>query len=328
MTRLHMLAATLLGLMAWAAAVSPAQGYYVESHTNEDAGATAPMTYDASSPVKFRIGPTPSEAHTEALASAFQSWEGVECSQLAFERGEPVTDPDWLHWEVSAENRDRYILIFFTDDPAMWQDARVGLFLFAQDGFGEMIGASIALNSKDHDWSTTGEEGTLDVQSVATALVGRSLGITATAEGNATYPRYLPGDTSKRELGSEDTAALQYLYGDGSCDPESPEGMCTRESSEPCPPPVETNPDDGTSSGGDAGSGTATADAGTGSESAASDAGMALADGGPSGSGADMGGGGGCSLGGRASTNGAFAVLLVAAILLGARRRRARPRAR
>ena len=110
-----------------------------------------------------------------AIEAAFQTWSDAGCATISFERGPDVATPDPYHWMTDPAG-SRYILVYFSDDMAIWDTPRVGFFQFAHDGMGHLIGASIVLNTLHHQWSTTGEPTKMDVQSVATALVGRSLG--------------------------------------------------------------------------------------------------------------------------------------------------------
>ncbi len=277
MTRL----ARLLVVAAVAAPVG-AQAYYIEARPHSDGGAVIVVKYDTTDPVEYRTAPSTYPEGDEgdieaAIEAAFETWADVECATIEFVRGDDVDTPMPNHW---ISTTDRYIQVYWSDDPALFASPRVGHFQLAHDGTGNMIGADIILNSLHHSWSATGEADLLDIQSVLTALIGRSFGITSAMEGNATYPRYTAGDTTKRELGDDDIAALQYLYGDGSCTPADPEAICDSTGvtvlpdggMTECPPTPMTPPtdggtamptDSGTGGGTDSGSGTLT-DAGGG----------------------------------------------------------------
>jgi len=243
-----------------------ADAFYVATRALADGGGLSPPKYDTGMPVEYRIAmdglPVGDGSEVAAIEAAFSTVDAIPCSTLAFTEGVrvPMAMIDPRHWEASA---DRYILVYWSGDPAIWGTTRsVGRFDFAHDGAGNMIGATIVLNSGDHVWSTTGEADKLDVQGTLTALIVRSLGLTSTMMGNASYPVYTPGDTSKRTLGSDDIAGVTYLYGDGSagCGDTMPEGMCAM--GDPmCPPtPVVdagmgTRPDGGVVPRTDAGGG-------------------------------------------------------------------------
>lgn len=266
-------------LLAIAVIASPAgaQGYYVEARAQSDGGALVEVKYDTDSPVEYRIGvdTIPEGEATEvgaAIEAAFQTWQDVECATIEFVRGDDETgEVEPMHWMTTS---DIYILVFWSDDPAIWGSRLgVGRADWVHDGTGRLVGGEIILNSRDHSWSASGESGKMDIQSVVTALVGKSLGITSTMEGNATYGSYRPGDTTKRDLGPDDIAALQYLYGDGSCMPDLPEAVCVDGMTTlpdggvgDCPPDIMTAPadggtatprDGGTAGGTDSGSGPA-----------------------------------------------------------------------
>jgi MYXO-CTERM domain-containing protein len=292
-----------------------ANAYFVESVYHADGGAEVLVKYDTTEPVEFRAGPSTYPEGVDATASiaaAFETWTNVECASIAFTQGADEAMPMARHW--TRPGATRYIPVYFSNDPALFASELVGFFEWAQDTLGEMIGGQIILNSLHHSWSTTGEAGKLDVQSIVTALAGRVLGITSNMEGNATYPRYAPGDTSKRELGADDIAALQYIYLEDGCDaPVDPEMICNPMSID-CPPPVMTMPSDG-----------GTIDPRDSGPPAGTDSGgPMLTDGGSTPPGGDDDGGC-CSVAAGASSGnerGAWLAMGVLALLLGGRLRR------
>lgn len=315
---------TLMSLLSLVPAAASA--FYAESRSEEgDAGTPVPIAYDTAEPVEFRIAtagmPGGDGSEVASIDAAFGTWGEVECSTISFVQGERVADPAPRHWmSMSIDDPDfeRYILVYWTDDAAQFPSPTVGFFDWAHDGTGRLIGGTIILNSRDHDWSTTGEDGLLDVQSVVTAMVGRSLGITSTMMGNATYPRYAPGDIGKRTLGDDDVAGVTYIYGDGTCTMAgTPEGVCTGAPLEMCPP---------TAPAGDGGTGPGTRDGGSGDR----DSGGIIHDAGggsDAGTGADAGSGtddgGGCSVGdlNTESTPGWLALVLIVGLALIGKRR-------
>ena len=259
----HFIWISLVALLA--APSSALADYWVQSRTQADGGAEVLVQWDTSSDVEFRLEDGVDEARAAAVEAAFQTWEDVECADIAFARGDDIAEPQPRHWMfVEGE----FIQVWWVDDPAFWESAQVGRADWVHDGSGRLIGADIILNSKDHSWSTTGEAGMLDVQSVVTALIGKSLGIESDDEASAVFGRYSAGDTSKRTLGPDDIAAVQYLYNDGSCTPTEPADICPDDpfGSMPCgPEDPDTSPaDGGTSMPRDGGSGTGGSDAGVG----------------------------------------------------------------
>ncbi|MBW2461396.1 MAG: hypothetical protein JRH11_07100 [Deltaproteobacteria bacterium] len=305
-----------------------ASAFYVESASSDDAGTPVVVTFDTADAVEFRIAtagmPGGDGSEVASIAAAFQAWEDVDCSSISFVQGERVAEPAPRHWmSMSVDDPDfeRYILVWWTDDMAQFPSATVGFFDRVHDGAGNLIGGSIILNSRHHDWSTTGEAALLDVQSVMTAMVGRALGLTSTMEGNATYPRYAPGDTSKQTLGDDDIAGITYLYGDGTCTMTgTPEGVCTEAPLEMCPPTVDP---------GDGGTGPGTRDGGSGDRDTGTAGPTDSGTGADAGTGADGGAGGddggGCSVGDldEDGTPGWLALMLIVGLaLLGKSKRR------
>lgn len=230
-------ACLFLSMLAVVLAATPhsVDAFYVATRVLADGGAMTPPKWDTSTAVTFRLASDPADlaltdgSEVAAVQAAFDTVGAVSCSRLAFAAGDRVPRAmiDPRHWELPMSGR--YILVYWSSDVAIWGTSRsVGRFDFAHDGAGNMIGATIVLNSGDHSWSTTGEAGKIDIQGTVTALIVRSLGLTSTMPGNASYPVYTPGDTSKRTLGTDDVAGVTYLYGDGSagCGETAPEGMC------------------------------------------------------------------------------------------------------
>jgi MYXO-CTERM domain-containing protein len=263
MTRLILLLA-LGGLFV----PSLAAAYFVETRSNDGMGNPVPVAYDTSTDVEFRIAsagmPGGDGSEFAAIAAAFQTWSDVECSSINFVEGAREDTPAPRHWQIPGAGR--YILVYWSDDAAIWDVPRAGFFEWAHDTTGVLIGGTVILNSLNFEWSTAdgGEADRLDVQGTVTALVGRVLGITSTMEGNATYPVYVANDVSKRTLGTDDIAAIQYIYGPGAVSPVDaggvdggtadagmacmdapppPEASCDMTTPD-CPPPVDTMPGD------------------------------------------------------------------------------------
>lgn len=298
------------------ALVSPAHAFYVESRG--PAGAEVPVRFadaDESTPVidveyRINLGSLPSGLDAAPIDAAMATWSSSDCGALALARGEDSASVDRAHW--MSDNGARYVLVYFTDSAEEWTGGpAVGHYYFAHDGNGVLVGATVVLNSRDHAWATDGTSTAIDVQGTVTALLGRALGITSATEGNATFPRYAPGDLDKRALGADDQAALSFLYADATCAaPMAPEEECdgiTLPGEAACPPRPETNPDEG------------------GTVPPMSDP-MMGGDGGTPMPGSDGGGQpmpseGGCSVSGRGTAGAGIAWLAVLGMLLRRRRR-------
>lgn len=293
-----------------------ARAYYLETRgdTTEptryaDGDETSADTIDVVYRVNATTFPAGVAGIAEAIDASFATWTAAECGAIAFAAGDASDSTDRTHW--THDEDDVYVLVYFTDSDEEWTSGpAVGHFWFGHDPLGALIGATVVLNSRDHAWATDGATDALDVQSVVTALIGRSLGITSAMEGNATFPRYAPGDVTKRDLGDDDRAALAYLYPvDGCAAPAAPEATCdgSFDDDMPCPPRPETTP-------GDAGTLVPGDDAGGP---------IGVADGGVNGSDAGVGTtSGGCSAALGSSRAGLGWVLAIAAIAAFVRRRR------
>ena len=290
-------------LVAVAATYVPSatHAYYVEVRGTDT---EVPIRYaDVDDPpagtvdVTYRVNATTFPAGVTgidvAIESAFASWTNADCSLVAFNEGAPSDSTDRAHWMSDAG--EIYILVYFSDSNEEWTGGpAVGHFYFAHDGTGTLIGGTVVLNSRDHMWATDEAPDSLDVQSIVTAQIGRSLGITSAMEMNATYPRYSAGDITKRTLGADDIAAIQFLYPDDdmTCGvPMAAEDECDGfppgPGEDPCPPRPMTMPGDGGTIMPGSDAGMAMVDSGT---MAGTDGGGSSADAGPGG-----GGGDGCS---------------------------------
>lgn len=311
--------------LVMAAIPSASRAYYIEVRgSNSEAGVDRPITYDDADPstpedidVLYRVNdltfPDGVPGVAEAIEAGFATWQGEACANVSFTAGPPSDSMNRAHW--IDDMGEIYILVFFESDPAMWASApnAVGSYYWAHDGTGRLVGGTVMLNAAAHAWATDGDPERLDVQGIVTALLGRALGISSNVEDSSTFPRYAPGDMSKRELGLDDRNALAFLYPSGAagCEmPPPPDAMCPEiiQPGEPeCPPAVMTNPGNGgTRPMTDAGPGGGGTDAG------------------PGGGGMGMGGSGdgGCSVRPGAST--AAPIGLLALVLLAFTRRRRR----
>ncbi len=198
-------------------------------------------------PYGFPAGLDAAAAH-DAIVAAFETWNAVPCIGLQFVEGERQGMPRLDPREMPGFTP--HLDVFFSDDMGLWQSVRVGTAQFIEDTELTIETGIIALNSKDHSWSVDGAMGTLDVQSIVTALIGKHLGIDATV-GNVTDGIYYPGNRDKRNLGEDDIAAMQYLYGGADCpDVPPPQQVCVDmlDPTNMCPPPP--NPDGGFSDAG------------------------------------------------------------------------------
>ena len=258
----HRLSIACLVALATLVPTTATKAYYVEARgVPGSPGTEVPIRYmdgDDTTPttidVTYRLNETtfPTGAGiADSVRAAFDTWTAAGCSDLVFTEGAPSTSTNRGHWTDDAG--EIYILVYFTDTAEEWTGPSVGHFYFATNGTvdGTLVGGTVVLNSRDFTWATDEAGGSMDVQSVVTALIGRSLGITSATEGNATYPRYAVGDISKRDLGDDDLAAIAFLYPDGdpTCTPVTPpveecDGV-TLPGEDPCPPLPTTMPPDG-----------------------------------------------------------------------------------
>ncbi len=240
---------TIAVVLAMLVAVT-ALAFYIQARPAED-----PHVLRWENPrIEYRIGHTTvpgfeddQEALDAAIAAAFQTWQDVECSSVAFTAGEPIDNPtDWEHPE------DPYILVYFIADQGTAENAfflqgtdqrsvAKYWFIYENETF-HIIAGTVYLNAYDYQWSTAdaGEADKMDVQATVTALVGRSLGLQSRVRGATTISgRWQTGDVERRTLEPDDIDGIVYLYPREDCPGcviVEPQQVCVGQFGEDCPP--------------------------------------------------------------------------------------------
>ena len=144
-----------------------------------------------------------------AIMSAFQSWEDLPDSALAFTRGPNST--------AKGTAADATFQIYWAESTTEVGYAdlsgALGVTYVAFRSTGELVDASMILNGADYTWAADGRGDALDIAEVVTHEIGHSFGLTHSGVANATmFPRTGLGITRGRTLASDDALAAATLY--------------------------------------------------------------------------------------------------------------------
>jgi hypothetical protein len=165
-----------------------------------------------------------------AIESAFQRWEELSDTAVAFSRGSDFSG------EVVAN--DNVLPVFWVEDSAIVDqdtpdpsdDIDIGtalavtftMWFTSGPSAGRIIDTNIVFNGFEHEWTTDPDSRAdrFDIESVAVHEIGHGLGIGHSAVGGATmFPRTAPGRAHARSPSSDDRAAAGEAYGTGSWPP-------------------------------------------------------------------------------------------------------------
>jgi hypothetical protein len=193
---------------------------------NIPTGQTKPIKW-TSIPVTYYVSDNMKDtAILGAIDKAFQTWEAVPCSTLAFKNG-----GSFAMSSVAFDKPDPYIYIFWYDaaNKAAWPAPNPAWASYVFTMFGmiqNFNGASIAINAFNVKWNATGgASDTFDVQNELTRLIGQVIGLEdSTVPGATMYPGLNYGDTSKQTLAQDDIDGLVYLYKKAGCPDPPPPG--------------------------------------------------------------------------------------------------------
>lgn len=162
-----------------------------------------------------------------AVAAAFQSWEDVAGSTVAFTRGPDTANESTANdgvfpvfWVESST-----IVTQGTPDPS--DDVDIGGALAVTFTWwytsgpeaGEVVDANMVINGASHQWTTdpASQTSRYDLQSVAAHEAGHAIGLGHSPVGGATmFPRTPPGQSLPRLLEWDDAAAASALYPEAS----------------------------------------------------------------------------------------------------------------
>lgn len=165
----------------------------------------------------------------EVTARAFLRWRSADCGDGAppglFAEYMGKVECDVAEYNRDAGNANIVVMTKSPDD----DDLSGHTFALTTTSFdpntGELLGADIELNFRDHTFSIGDEEVLVDLEAVLTHEVGHFLGIAHSEDVEATmFPFYEEGTTEIRTLSEDDATAICILYPpdrdiDATCNP-------------------------------------------------------------------------------------------------------------
>lgn len=150
----------------------------------------------------------------QALMAAFQSWEDIPSSAIAFRRGPNTTS--------TAGGNDDVLQLFWLENSTTTPDGlnlTGALAISRTTAFstgaraGEIVDGSLVFNGNEFQWGVNGAANVADIGEVATHEIGHLIGLSHTPIGGATmFPRSGVGRTSGRSLESDDIIAASVAY--------------------------------------------------------------------------------------------------------------------
>ena len=171
----------------------------------------------AALPIEYRVNAANSQGISDAqvtgaVTNSVAAWELAEDSQVDFAGLGATTD-------ASTDYGDANI-IYFEEDWAFDASLLALTANWSNATTGEILGFDIRINSEDHEWTTTGEEGKSDLQNMLTHEIGHVLGLdhTDVDPEAAMFGTAVTGEVVKRDLKWDDKAGASYLYGAGLTD--------------------------------------------------------------------------------------------------------------
>ena len=142
------------------------------------------------------------EAVDNAINQAANAWNNNK-TQMIFDGETKKTGADYSDGVQSIVFKDNW-----TEDPSV---LAITYTWSTEDG--EIVHFDMEINAEDHEWSTTGDSDKQDLMNAITHEFGHAIGLDHSQDTNATMaPDSLVGETSKRDLNSDDLAGYEHIY--------------------------------------------------------------------------------------------------------------------
>ena len=139
-------------------------------------------------------------SHEVAIGKAFDSWQSVGGSQIAFARGADTG---------SGPSGASHVVMFDETNETGYFPPLSGIVALTPISYntdnGSILDADVIFNGRDYDWSTDGSDGTFDVQDVLTHELGHFIGLdhSPTLSGSM-WPYVSPTQWLHRSLSLDD----------------------------------------------------------------------------------------------------------------------------
>lgn len=234
----------LVALLAWGS-LGPRQAWAFVVATAGEPGCVADvdegcdaLRWPSEDPVPFRLhyrgGTVPDVAWEAAVRQALGAWAGVEGASLRFEEGEvfvgdPCPDGPLLdgegdyeeHCPGRTEEVDFESVFSFMTESWPFGPEVIAQTTVSWDRGGVLVDADIAFNAVHYQFTSGDEEVATDLLSILTHESGHMLGLSHSAEPEATmFAVYEQGQTHLRSLDADDERGIAWLYPceDAPCD--------------------------------------------------------------------------------------------------------------
>ncbi len=161
------------------------------------------------------------------LDGALAPWLAIDGSPLAMESGS--TTQDAVGYDTEAPETNRSLVVAVDRLPEGVPDGLAVTFVTYRPETGEIVDADVVVRTHGVHYSTSGERGRYDLQSVLTHEIGHALGLEHEPAVLAAtmFPEIGKGETAGRTLDADDEAGFLEIYGQAGADVAVRYGGCS-----------------------------------------------------------------------------------------------------